>query len=151
MATPPPVTAEVLRLEPATPLEPGAYRFSPLVSWLVATARPDVTVELGPGDEASLRSTCEAVLRSGGGASCVAVRLPSGSVTALEDFRSLLTELSSRLGPALRGYEDEEASLAGLGRGRPDSCTCRCSTPTTSRCPTWPPGARCWHPAQSWS
>ncbi len=98
-------------------LESNAYRFSPLVSWLVATARPAVTIELGPGDKASLLSTCEAVLRSGNGATCVAVLLPSGTDAGTEDFRNLMTELSGRVGPALQGYESEKACLAGLGAG----------------------------------
>jgi hypothetical protein len=117
MAAPAPVTAEVLHLEPTTLPEYSTYRFSPLVSWLVATARPAVTVELGPGDKASLLSTCEAVLRSGNGATCVAVLLPSGSDAGTEDFRNLMIELSGRVGPALQGYEAADACLVGLGSG----------------------------------
>jgi hypothetical protein len=117
MAAPTAVTAEVLPLEPGTLPETGRDRFSPLVSWLVATARPAVTVELGPGEEASLRSTCEAVLRSGPGAACVAVLLPSGSEAATEDFLSLTAELSGRAGSALRAYEAEGAALAELSSG----------------------------------
>ena len=74
-----PPAAELLHLERSTPPEAGRYRFSPLVSWLVATARPEVVVEVGPGDEDSLRSTCEAVLRSEDGRTCAAVLLSSES------------------------------------------------------------------------
>ena len=117
LAAPSPLPAEVLAVELAPLPESGTDPFSALVSWLVATARPAVTVELGPGEPTSLRATCEAVLRSGPGAACVAVLLPSGADTAGEDFRSLMVELSVRAGPALRGYEAEEAALAGLGGG----------------------------------
>ena len=51
-------------LNPPSVLGTGSHRFSPLVSWLVATARPALTVELGPGDRDSLLSTCGAVLRA---------------------------------------------------------------------------------------
>ena len=73
-----PAATDPLHLEPTVPLEAGSYRFSPLVSWLVATVRPAMTVELGPGDRASLLATCGAVLRSASGARCAAVLLPSG-------------------------------------------------------------------------
>ncbi len=108
-----PVGSELLHLQPST-LESGIYRFSPLVSWLVATAHPSVTVELGPGDRASLLSTCEAVLRSGNGATCAAVLLPSGSAAGPADFRSLMTELTGRFGQALQGFEDEGAYRAAM-------------------------------------
>ncbi len=112
-----PMAAELLHREPSTLTESGAYRFSPLVSWLVATTRPGITVELGPGDEASLLSTCEAVRRSDAAATCAAVLLPSGPDAATEDFRTLMAELTNRFGGVVEGYESEDAGLAGL-RGR---------------------------------
>ena len=111
-----PVGSELFHLQPST-LESGTYRFSPLVSWLVGTAHPSVTVELGPGDRASLLSTCEAVLRSGNGATCAAVLLPSGSAAGPADFRSLMTELTGRFGQALQGFEDEGACRAAMHGG----------------------------------
>jgi hypothetical protein len=96
--------------------EPGAYRFSPLVSWLVATARPEVVVELGPGDEPSLRSTCDAVLRSERGRTCAAVLL-SGPEGDKAGFATLSGHLSRRFGPAFEGYDSEEAALAALSAG----------------------------------
>ena len=82
-----PVAAELLHLERSTLPENGRDRFAPLVSWLVATARPEVVVEVGPGDEGSLRSTCEAVLRSEEGRTCAAVLLSSDSPIRTEDFK----------------------------------------------------------------
>ena len=111
-----PAATEPLHPEPTVLLGASAYRFSPLVSWLVATVRPALTVELGPGDRASLLSTCGAVLRSDSGARCAAVLLPSGS-DGSEDFTSLMTELTGRFGPALQSYASEEAGLAGLSGG----------------------------------
>jgi hypothetical protein len=110
----PPVAAELLHLEPTALLESAAYRFSPLVSWLVATLRPALTVELGPGDEASLRSTCEAVLRAGAGGRCAAVQTPTGPDDAPGDFRGVVTGLSDRFGSALQAFDSDEAGLAGL-------------------------------------
>lgn len=112
-----PVAAELQHLEPSTLTQSSTYRFSPLVSWLVATVRPGITVEMGPGDEASLLSTCEAVLRADAGATCAAVLLRSGSDAVTEDFPRLMTGLTGRFGSALEGYESEEACRAGL-RGR---------------------------------
>jgi hypothetical protein len=103
-------------LDRSTPTEHGRSRFSPLVSWLVAMARPAVVVEMGPGDEGSLRSTCEAVLRSEDG-TCTAVLLPSESPLGAEDFKRLTSEFSSRFGPAFQGYETEQAGLVALRDG----------------------------------
>ena len=111
------MAAELLHLERSTLPETGRYRFSPLVSWLVATARPEVVVEVGPGDEGSLRSTCEAVLRSEDGRTCAAVLLSVGSPIRTEDFKSLTSELSRRFGPAFQGYETEHAGLVALRDG----------------------------------
>jgi hypothetical protein len=112
-----PVAAELLHLERSTLPENGRDRFAPLVSWLVATARPEVVVEVGPGDEGSLRSTCEAVLRSDEGRTCAAVLLSSDSPVRTEDFKSLTREFSSRFGPAFQAYETEHAGLVALRDG----------------------------------
>jgi hypothetical protein len=112
-----PLATELLHLERSTQPEPGRYRFSPLVSWLVATARPAVVVEVGPGDEGSLRSTCEAVLGPEDGRTCAAVLLSSGSPIRTKDFKSLTSELSGRFGPAFQGYETEHAGLLALREG----------------------------------
>ena len=77
-------------------------------------ARPAVVVEIGPGDEDALRSTCEAVLRSEDGRTCAAVFLPSESPMGAEDFKNLTSEFSSRFGPAFQGYETEHAGLVAL-------------------------------------
>src|SRR3984885_8646854 len=95
--------AEILLAEETTLREPGAYRFSPLVSWLVATAKPEVTVELGAGDERSPPSTCDAVLRSGHGRTCSAVVLGARSEAGTGDFAALADELSRRFGQAFEG------------------------------------------------
>ena len=79
-----PAVTEPLHLEPTVLLEAASYRFTPLVSWLVATVRPAMTVELGPGDRASLLSTCGAVVRSDSGRSappCCSRRAPTGART----------------------------------------------------------------------
>jgi hypothetical protein len=110
--------AEVLLEEEATVREPGAYRFSSLVSWLVATAKPEITVELGPGDEHSLTSTCDAVLRSGHGRTCSAVVLASRSEAGTGDFAALANKLSLRFGQAFEGYGSEEAGLVARQSGR---------------------------------
>ena len=134
--------AEILLVEEATLREPGAYRFSSLVSWLVATAKPEVTVELGPGDERSLASTCDAVVRSGPGRTCSAVVLgprPGG------DFTALAEGLTRRFGQNFEGYGSEEAGLAAApAPAVSGSSTSPSSMQRTRRCPTWPPGARCW-------
>ena len=111
--------AEPLHLEPTVLLEAGSYRFSPLVSWLVATVRPAMTVELGPGNRASLLSTVGAVLRSDSEARCAAVLLPSGPDASAE-FTSLMTELTGRFGTALESHASEEAGLAALSGGTAD-------------------------------
>jgi hypothetical protein len=112
-----PLAAALLPLDRSIPPEPGRDRFSPLVSWLVATARPAVVVEMGPGDENSLRSSCEAVLRSEDPRTCAAVLLPSESLIGTEDFKRLTSELSTRFGPSFQGYETEHAGLAALRGG----------------------------------
>jgi hypothetical protein len=109
--------AEILLVEEATLREPGAYRFSPLVSWLVATAKPEVTVELGPGDERSLASTCDAVLRSGHGRTCSAVVLGPWSEAGTGDFAALADGLTRRFGQGFEGYASEEAGLAARRAG----------------------------------
>ena len=116
-ATTAPVVVEPLHLERSPLPEHGRYRFSPLVSWLIATARPQVVVEVGPGDEGSLRSTCEAVLRSEDGRTCAAVLLSSESPIRTEDFERLTSVLSSHFGPAFQGYETEHAGLVALRDG----------------------------------
>jgi hypothetical protein len=108
---------EVLQVEETTLREPGAYRFSPLVSWLIATAKPEVTVELGPGDERSLRSTCDAVLRSGHGRTCTAVVLGSPSEAGAGDFPAVMSELSRRFGRTFEGFGSEEEGLAARRAG----------------------------------
>jgi hypothetical protein len=109
--------AEILLVEEATLREPGAYRFSPLVSWLVATAKPEITVELGPGDERSLASTCDAVLRSGHGRTCSAVVLGPRSEAGTGDFAALADGLTRRFGQGFEGYGSEEAGLAARRAG----------------------------------
>jgi len=109
-----PVAVDLIQLDSSSLLESASHRFSPLVSWLVSTTRPTVTVELGPGDRASLLSTCEAVLRSDDGALCAAVLLPTGSDDTGEDFRNLIAELSDRFGKLVQGFESEAAGLAGV-------------------------------------
>jgi hypothetical protein len=113
-----PTAVELLRLEPSSPLAPAARRFSPLVSWLIATTRPGVTVELGPGDKASLLATCEAVLRAGAGATCAAVLLSTDTEAAGGDFKSLIAELSGPFGSVLHGYDREHDALEALGGGK---------------------------------
>jgi hypothetical protein len=112
----PPTAADVHLVERTAAPDPGTYRFSPLVSWLVATACPEVVVELGPGDEPSLRSTGDAVLRSERGRSCAAVLLagPAGDTTG---FATLTGELSRRFGAAFESYDSEESALAALPTG----------------------------------
>lgn len=109
--------AELVPRERATLPEAGRSPFAPLVSWLVATARPEVVVEVGPGDEDSLRSTCEAVLRSEDGRTCAAVLLSSASPIDTEHFTSLTSGLSRRFGPAFQGYETEHGGLTALRGG----------------------------------
>jgi hypothetical protein len=120
MAVAAPGPAELLRAETPSSLRSGSHRFSPLVSWLVATTGPSLTVELGPGDRDSLVSTCEAVLQSGAGARCAAVLLPTGSDDAAEEFRNLVVELSDRFGAVLRGFDSEEAGLAHVSDDKAD-------------------------------
>jgi hypothetical protein len=111
-----PTTADVLLRERTAAPDPGAYRFSPLVSWLVATARPEVVVELGPGDEPSLRSTGDAVLRSERGRTCAAVLL-AGPASDPTGFATLTGGLSRHFGPAFETYESEESALSALPAG----------------------------------
>ena len=111
-----PTTAFLQPGHPPVP-EASAYRFSPLVSWLVSTTHPDVVVELGPGDEDSLRSTFEAALESENPTTCAAVLLPSVSDRGRETFRDLIRRLSDRFGAACQGYETEQAGLTALKDG----------------------------------
>jgi hypothetical protein len=110
------MAADVQVVEPMAMPEPGANRFSPLVSWLIATALPEVVVELGPGDEPSLRAACDAMLRSERGRTCTAVLLP-GPASNTAGFATLAGELSRQFGPAFQSYDGEEAALAALAAG----------------------------------
>lgn len=126
-ASPPPdplpdvsIFEEFLQGEPFRQLDPQWRRFSPLVSWLIVTGRPAVTVELGPGDRASLLSTCGAVHEIGAGARCLVVRLPVPAATATSDadgFHQVLTECTDRFGNTVTGYDDETESLTALAAG----------------------------------
>jgi vacuolar-type H+-ATPase subunit H len=118
MAVAAPGPDELLRLDSFDLFQPGSHRFSPLVSWLIATTHPSVTVELGPGDRGSLVSTCEAVLQTGAGARCAAVLLPAVSGGTAHEFRNLVDELSGRFGGALHGFENEAAGLADVSDGK---------------------------------
>ena len=86
--------------EPQALFDSTSSRVSPLVSWLVATTRPALTVELGPGDATSILSTCEAVERAEAGAKCAAVLLPVAGADSgtTESFRTLMVELGRRFG-----------------------------------------------------
>ncbi len=111
---------EFLQLEPFRRANPASHRLSPLVSWLVAHARPAVTVELGPAECTSLFSTCDAVRGIGAEARCLAVRLPTSDVAASSDahvFRHVLAECTDRYGDTVAGYDSEEDSLAVLASG----------------------------------
>ena len=101
-------------------MDSAGLLFTPLLSWLVARVRPAVTVELGPADWASLRSTCDAVRDVG----------PDGPVhrraaplvghrrsSRLPAFRQLLAECAELFGDAVTGYETEAESLAALAGG----------------------------------
>ncbi len=106
---------DLLRRHPPGVITSGSSRFSALVSWLVATTRPALTVELGPADSTSLLSTCEAVERSSADAKCAAVVLSTASAGVGADiFPVLLAELGGRFGSVVQGYESEEACLAAL-------------------------------------
>jgi hypothetical protein len=118
MAAAAPVTAELLPRDFSPLPESGSHRFSPLVSWLVSTTRPAVTVEVGPGDRASLLSTCQAVARSDPGATCAAVVLPTGSDDAGGDFQVLMAELRATFGATLQGFDSEAAGLAHVSGER---------------------------------
>ncbi len=114
---------EFVQLEPFGQVNPARYRFSALVSWLVAHGRPAVTVELGPAECTSLFSTCDAVRGIGTEARCLAVRLPTSDVAASSDadvFRHVLAECTDRYGDAVAGYDGEEGSLAALAGSRVD-------------------------------
>ena len=95
--------------EPDSP----THGFSPLVSWLVATTRPAVTVELGPGDRTSLLATCAAVQGAGSGARCAAVLVPT-SPSGDAELAALLHECGERFGPLFEGYATEAAGLSAL-------------------------------------
>ena len=108
---------EILHVEPFRPVDPTGHRSSPLVSWLIATGRPTLTVELGPGDRASLVSTCDAVSRLGAEARCLAVRLsPStDSARSWDDvFGETVNECTKRFGSLFAAYDDEVESLRAL-------------------------------------
>ncbi len=51
---------EFLQLEPRSGSENGTYEFSRLLSWLIATVRPSLTVELGPGRTEPMEWTVDA-------------------------------------------------------------------------------------------
>ena len=111
------VFEELLHVEPFRPVEPTGHRFSLLVSWLIATGRPTVTVELGPGDRASLASTCDAVSRLGAGARCLAVRFTASSASTrsqADTFGETVNECRKRFGSLLTAYDDEVESLTTL-------------------------------------
>jgi hypothetical protein len=113
---------EFLQLEPSRQVNPANHRFSPLLSWLVAHARPDVTVELGPAECTSLFSTCDAVRGIGAGVRCLAVRLPASDVaasSAAHVFHHMLAECTDRYGDIVTGYDSEGESLAALEGGPP--------------------------------
>ncbi len=109
-----------MQADPFALAEPAPHRFSPLVSWLVATIRPPVTVELGSGERASLISTFAAVLQTDATATCAAVLLPAGVEQEAEEFGTLLAELSGRFGESVQGYETERTALSAMGEGRVD-------------------------------
>ena len=114
---------EFLQLEPFRQANPAAHRFSALVSWLVAHARPSVTVELGPPECTSIFSTCDAVREIGADARCLAVRLPTSDIATAADvdvFRHVLADCTVRYGDAVAGYESEVESLAALAGSRVD-------------------------------
>jgi len=111
---------EILRLEPIRRRDSAGLLFTPLLSWLVARVRPDVTVEIGAADWASLRSTCGAVREVGPAARCIAVPLPSTGTAEAPDlpvFRQVLAECAALFGEAVTGYETEAAFLAALAGG----------------------------------
>ena len=111
---------EILRLEPTRRMDSAGLLYTPLLSWLVARVRPAVTVEIGPADWESLRSTCGAVREVGPAARCIAVRLPpSGAAEApdLPAFRQVLAECAALFGDAVTGYESEAAFLTALADG----------------------------------
>jgi hypothetical protein len=111
---------EILRLEPLHRVDTAGLLSTPLLSWLIARVRPAVTVELGPADWASLRSTCDAVRDVGPEARCIAVRLSSSDTAASPDvpaFRQLLAECAEQFADAVTGYENEAESLAALAGG----------------------------------
>jgi hypothetical protein len=98
----------------------GWHPLSPLLAWLIATLRPAITVELGPGDPALLLSTCAAVQGIGHGARLIAVRLPMIDKTEGSDrgtFQRALSTCSDRFGTVVTGYDDEAEPLAALAVG----------------------------------
>ncbi len=97
---------ELLHLEPPHGLGPAWHGFSPLVSWLIARTRPALTVELGPGDRASLLSTCDAVNRIGERATFLAVRLPGPHGPSAGAFLDLVEECASAYPTEVSGYAE---------------------------------------------
>ena len=102
-----PWPTELLHLEPSTLPESAAHRFSPLVSWLVATTRPARDRGARPrrrGRPCSrpARRCCGPTPGRGAPPSCS----PPGPDGAPEDFRSLVTELSGRFGNAAPGLRE---------------------------------------------
>lgn len=114
VGAPRPTPTAVELLEPARAPEPGPYRFSPLISWLLATTDPEVLVELGSGDEASLRATCGRARRSGRARLCAAVLLDDGSAAAVSDFARVTGALSDEFGDFFTSYDGEGRALAAL-------------------------------------
>ncbi len=90
--------------------------FAPLVSWLVTTLQPALTVELAPGGAASLpwavEAACEAVTDARG----IAVRLrrPDAGEDA---FRAWADRRTERFGRRLESHDDQSAALAALAGG----------------------------------
>ena len=109
---------ELVRLGPPSgPADRGVpwHAFSPLVSWLVASTRPSLTVEWGPGDRTSLLATCDAVARVGDGARCVAARLVTPAPDGAERFADALLECTSCYPGLVAGHE-----AVGRGPGWPE-------------------------------
>jgi hypothetical protein len=92
----------------------AAHSFSPLVSWITATTRPALLVELGPGDEASLRSTFGTARRSDANTTCVAVLLEVEAAGEQHDLRNLAARLSGSFDLTVEAYDSEAACLAAL-------------------------------------
>jgi hypothetical protein len=116
-AAAPPALEGLLPLEPwSADDETSPYRFSPLLAWLVATTRPSLVSELGPGDEASLAATCEAVRRAAPDAHVRALQLRgTGDAT---QFGTVLAALKERFGDTIETHDDA-AGLRGSGGAAP--------------------------------